>query len=68
MEQSNEQPWNYSFNIQQSWSKNNWATEWFTQDDITELHMMVQDLLEYDVEQSANSDAVNMLGAIGIRC
>ena len=65
---NNEQPWNYSFNIKQSWPKNNWAMEWFTQDDITELHMMVQDLLEYDVEQSANADAVVMLDAIGIKC
>jgi len=68
MEQNNEQPWNYSFNIQQSWPKNDWVTEWLTQDDITELHMMVQDLLEFDVEQSSNGDAITMLSNIGINC
>jgi hypothetical protein len=68
MEQNNEQPWNYSFNIQQSWPKNNWAAEWFTPDEITELHILAQDLLELDVEQSGNTDAVAMLSNIGISC
>jgi hypothetical protein len=68
MEQNNEQPWNYSFNIQQSWPKNNWAAEWFTKDEITELYIMAQDLLEHEVLQSANAEAVDMLSSIGIQC
>jgi hypothetical protein len=69
MEQMNsEQPWNYSFNINQSWPKNDWSAEWFTPSELTELHIMAQDLLEMDVEQSANSDAIAMLSNIGISC
>lgn len=65
---NSEQPWNYSFNINQSWPKNDWSAEWFTPSELTELHIMAQDLLEMDVEQSANSDAIAMLSNIGISC
>ena len=68
MEQNNEQPWNYSFNIQQSWPKNNWVGEWFSAGELTELMLIYQDLLETDVEQSTNADAITMLSNIGISC
>lgn len=64
---NNEQPWNYSFNIIQSWPKNNWAAEWFTPDELTELLVISQDLLEADVEASENKDAIAMLNSIGIK-
>ena len=68
MEQNKEQPWNYSFNIQQSWPKNNWVGEWFSAGELTELMLIYQDLLETDVEQSTNADAITMLSNIGISC
>ena len=67
MEQNNEQPWNYSFNINQSWPKNDWVGEWLNTSDLTELMMMYQDLLETEVEKST-AEAVDMLTNIGIRC
>jgi hypothetical protein len=67
MEQNNEQPWNYSFNIQQSWPKNDWVGEWLNTSDLTELMMIYQDLLETEVEKSTE-EAVDMLSNIGIRC
>jgi len=67
MEQNNEQPWNYSFNIQQSWPKNDWVGEWLSTSDLTELMMIYQDLLETEVEKSTE-EAVDMLSNIGIRC
>lgn len=64
---NNEQPWNYSFNINQSWPKNDWVGEWLNTSDLTELMMMYQDLLETEVEKST-AEAVDMLTNIGIRC
>ena len=49
----------------QTW-KNDWV--WGEQSEMTGLLLMAYDLLEYDVEDSKNKQAIKMLEAIGIKC
>lgn len=49
----------------QSW-ENNWA--WGARSQATELLLAAYDLMEYNVEESRNLQAIRMLEAIGIKC
>jgi len=68
-----------TYTFTQSWPKNDWASNW--QDHIhdaefirmlnsmtTDLTLTSQDLQEFEVEKSANKEAVAMLESIGIKC
>ena len=56
-----------SHNWTYTWSKNDWAQHW-TQANSVDLLLMAYDLLEYDVEDSKNKQAIEMLESIGIKC
>ena len=49
----------------QSW-ENNWT--WGAKSQATELLLTAYDLMEYNVEESRNLQAIRMLEAIGIKC
>lgn len=68
MEPNNEQPWSYSYTFTQSWPKNDWAAYWPNDAEQTMLMLVYQDLLEHEVENSDNTDAITLLSEIGIKC
>jgi hypothetical protein len=69
-----------TYTFTQSWPKNDWASNWHDQihdkdffirminNATTDLTLTSQDLQEFEVEKSANKEAVVMLEAIGIKC
>ena len=68
-----------TYTFMQPWPKNNWADNWtdhinddafirMINDMTTELTLTSQDMQEFDVENSKNKDAIQMLEAIGIKC
>lgn len=68
--------WNMSHKfVIKSWPKNNWVEEWpdgaFTRmlnDMTTDLTVYRQEMMEKAVEDSKNTEAINMLNNIGIKC
>lgn len=50
-----------------TWTNKDWGQHW-TQSNSVHLLLMAYDLLEYDVEDSKNKQAIEMLEAIGIKC
>jgi hypothetical protein len=60
----------------QPWPKNNWVDYWHIDDSLskqinhetTKLVLTAQDILEADVADSNNADAIRMLESIGIGC
>lgn len=68
--------WNMSHKIViKSWPKKNWVEEWpddaFTRmlnDMTTDLTVYRQEMMEKAVEYSKNTEAINMLNNIGIKC